>query len=242
MDVAYWDAMAGAFDEEIFNSLQEDARGTIRRSIAEVSGPRKRVMDMGCGVGRYLPLLSRLFGEVHASDWSPQCVRQATRLAESLPNVTVDLPAAYRGRTWSGVFDVVTAINVLFDPNAGRRTALLKDIRRLLKPRGRAVLVVPSLEAIAYADAVRRVHAPRKKSLYTFGVRDSRTDPGVLHIQDVPYKHFVGEELVHALRTSGFVPGALERVEYRWSTEAAAPPTQYDLAPPWDWIIVARRN
>lgn len=241
MDVAYWDAMAGAFDEEIFNSLREDARGVIRQAIAGVAGRRKRVMDMGCGVGRYLPLLSRLFGEVHASDWSPICVRQASSVAESLPNVTVNLPAAYRGRTWTGAFDAVTAINVLFDPNAKRRTALLKDIRRLLKPKGSALLVVPSLEAIVYADAVRRTHAPRTRSLYTFGVPASRKDPGVLHIQDVPYKHFVGEELIHALRRAGFRPGPLARVEYRWSTEAAAPPRHFDLAPPWDWLIVARR-
>ncbi|MFN8582461.1 MAG: class I SAM-dependent methyltransferase [Gemmatimonadaceae bacterium] len=241
MDVAYWDAMADAFDEEIFNSLKEDAGGVIRRAIAGVARPRGRVMDFGCGVGRYLPLLSGLFGTVHATDWSPNCVQRATRVAARLPNVTVGLPGGYRGRTWSGWFDAVTAINVLFHPSPQRRAKVLSEIRRLLRTRARAVFVVPSLEAIAYADAVRRAHAPRVRSLYRFGVPASQRDPGILEIQGVLYKHFVGEELIHALQGAGFAPGPLQRVEYSWDTEAAEPPRRMTGARPWDWLVVARR-
>lgn len=242
MDVGFWDAMSGAFDEEIFDSLKEDVRGVIRTEIARLASPRRRVMDFGCGVGRYLPLLSAQFREVHACDWSPLCVRGAAAVGSRLPNVTVQLPSAYRGQRWSDSFDVVTAINVLFDPLPRRRSAILKDIRRLLSRRGSAVLVVPSLEAIAYADAVRRVHAPRRASLYEFGVPGSSRDPGILRIQGVPYKHFIGEELLHAVREAGFRPGPLTRVEYDWHTEVVAPTRPRELPLPWDWLVVARRH
>lgn len=242
MDVAYWERMSESFDEEIFNSLTQDVRGVIRQAIEGLSSPRRRVMDFGCGVGRYLPLLSKAFGTVHAADWSPGCVRRARELADRLPNVNVALPNAYRGGAWAGRFDVVVAVNVLFDPLARRRAALLREMRRLLSPRGKLLLVVPSLEAIVYADAIRRVYAPRKKSLYEFAVPASKGDPGILHIEGVPYKHFVGEELIHALRHSGFRSGPLTRVEYRWVTETVAPPPSHHLAPPWDWLVVARKG
>jgi SAM-dependent methyltransferase len=241
MDVAYWDTMSEAFDEEIFNSLKQDVRGAIRGAIERVSSPQKKVMDLGCGVGRYLPLLSSAFGEVHAADWSPGCVQRASEVARRLPNVRVALPKAYIGSAWTGRFGVVTAINVLFDPLARRRAALLKEIRRLLAPRGSLVLVVPSLEAVVYADAVRRVHAPRRPSLYEFGVAASKHDPGILMIEGIPYKHWVGEELLLSLRDAGFKPGPLARVEYRWETEVLTPPRPRGLPPPWDWLVVARR-
>ncbi|MEP7347217.1 MAG: class I SAM-dependent methyltransferase [Gemmatimonadaceae bacterium] len=233
--------MSEAFDEEIFNSLKQDVRGVIRGAIEGVSSPRKRVMDLGCGVGRYLPLLSGQFGEVHATDWSPGCVRHASQVAKRLPNVRVALPKSYGGPEWTGRFGVVTAINVLFDPRERRRVALLSEIRRLLTPRGSLVLVVPSLEAIVYADAVRRTCAPRRPSLYEFAIPASKRDPGILLIEGVPYKHWVGEELQLVLRNAGFRPGPLARVEYKWETEVVAPPRPRELAPPWDWLVVARR-
>jgi len=234
--------MSDAFDEEIFDSLKQDVRGVIRGAISGVASKRRKVMDLGCGVGRYLSLLSGLFGEVHATDWSPGCVRRAHGVAARLPNVNVALPSTYRAAGWGGRFGVVTAINVLFDPLERRRTRLLAEIRRILAPKGKLVLVVPSLEAIVYADAVRRTFAPRRRSLYEFALPASRRDPGLLSIQGVPYKHWVGEELQLALRAAGFRGGPLERVEYDWETEVIAPPQAGNVARPWDWLVVAERT
>lgn len=242
MNVAFWNAMSHAFDAEIFDSLKEDVGGVIRAVIAGVATRRGRAMDMGCGVGRYLPLLSRAFAEVHGTDWSPGCVRRAAQVARLLPNVTVRSTRAYRSAQWTGYFSVVTAVNVLFDPLERRRALLLGEIRRLLSRRGALVLVVPSLEAIVYADAVRRRVAPRIRSLYEFAVPASRRDPGILRIEGVPYKHWVGEELQLVLRDHGFRAGPLQRVEYRWDTEVAAPQPVRGLALPWDWLVVARRT
>ena len=61
-------------------------------------------------------------------------------------------------------------------------------------------------------------------------------------IEGVPYKHWVGEELHLVLRDSGFRNPQLARVEYSWDTEVIAPPRPKDVAPPWDWLVVARRG
>lgn len=235
--------MSKVFDAEIFDSLKEDTTGLIRRTIGRHASSRKRVMDLGCGVGRYLPYLAGVFGRVDATDWAPRCVAVARRIAAPLPNVTVELPPFYNGRSWTGRFDVVVAINVLVDPNRRRRQRLLGDVRRLLKKGGAAILLVPSLESIVYADAIRRAYAPAQRSLYRFGGEAARRDPGLLEIQEVLYKHFVSDELTDVLLGAGFLPDTPERVCYRWQTEAASPPpSRRRLLPaPWDWLVVARR-
>jgi SAM-dependent methyltransferase len=240
MDLAYWDRMAASFDEEIFDSLAEDVRGTIRGAIEAAAAPNRVVLDLGCGVGRYLPLLSGLFHEVHGSDWSAQCVAQAQRVVAGLPNVTVATTFAYRAKRWRGHFDLVTAINVVLDPDADRRRALLRQARDFLKPGGTFIVVVPSLEAVVFADHVRRLYAPRKRALYRFAIPAARQDPGILHIEGVPYKHWVGEELQLTLANAGFEASAPQRVEYQWKTEAASPPPSKQFAAPWDWLVVAQ--
>ena len=241
MNLAYWERMSSAFDAEIFDSLAEDVRGTIRSAIASVAARDRVVLDLGCGVGRYLHLLSGLFGEVHAADWSVNCVAEARRTAEPLPNVTVNTTLAYRRRRWRGSFDAVTAVNVLLDPDADRRQGLIRQAREFLRPGGALVVVVPSLEAVVFADHVRRRYAPRKRAAYRFGIPAARRDPGILHIEGVPYKHWVGEELQLTLADAGFEVDAPQRVEYGWRTETASPPRSKQFAAPWDWLAIARR-
>ena len=87
---------------------------------------------------------------------------------------------------------------------------------------------------------MRRRYAPKKRALYRFAIPASRHDPGILHIEGIPYKHWVGEELQLTLADAGFEVGTPQRVEYAWKTEAASPPPSKRFAAPWDWLVVAR--
>lgn len=112
----------------------------IGRAVSELNlppGARARVLDVGCGTGANLEMLAR-FGDAEGVDISDDALafcreRGLARVrhgaAESLP-----YPDAQ--------FDLVTALDVvehLDDDRAG-----LAEMRRVLKPGGRALLFVPA--------------------------------------------------------------------------------------------------
>jgi SAM-dependent methyltransferase len=112
----------------------------IERIVDELSlpeGRRPRILDVGCGTGANLDMLAR-FGDTAGVDISEDALsfcreRGLTQVrrgaAESLP---------FEGDS----FDLVTALDVvehLDDDLAG-----LREMRRVLKPNGRALLFVPA--------------------------------------------------------------------------------------------------
>ena len=54
MDRSYWDRLAPTYDEEVLSSFDADLLGIIGQRLDEISGPKKTVLDLGCGVGKYL--------------------------------------------------------------------------------------------------------------------------------------------------------------------------------------------
>jgi SAM-dependent methyltransferase len=112
----------------------------VGRIVSELNlpeGARARILDVGCGTGANLEMLAR-FGDAEGVDISEDALqfcraRGLTRVragaAESLP-----YPDAQ--------FDLVTALDVvehLDDDRAG-----LSEMRRVLRPGGRALLFVPA--------------------------------------------------------------------------------------------------
>ena len=57
MKNAFWDRIAHSYDKEIFDTLECDIKDLIKKTILKYSSKRIDVCDIGCGIGRYLPLL-----------------------------------------------------------------------------------------------------------------------------------------------------------------------------------------
>ena len=70
MKRAYWEKMAPSYNEEIFDVLQQDKKGLIRRAIKKYAKPGHQVIDIGCAIGKWFPVLSPLFKKVIALDIS----------------------------------------------------------------------------------------------------------------------------------------------------------------------------
>lgn len=109
----------------------------LKLECEQMQRGRPRILDVGCGTGANLELLGQ-YGEAEGVDVSPDALAfcRARGLANVRQGEAEKLPYE------DGAFDLVTALDVvehLDDDAAG-----LREMRRVLRPGGRALLFVPA--------------------------------------------------------------------------------------------------
>jgi ubiquinone/menaquinone biosynthesis C-methylase UbiE len=73
----------------------------------------RRAMEIGCGTGDFIELLSRRGGSVLGLDISPQVISSARRRFASAPDVTLMTGAVAEAQLVPSSFDLITSITVL---------------------------------------------------------------------------------------------------------------------------------
>jgi SAM-dependent methyltransferase len=140
------------------------------------------LLDVGCGVGEFHPLLRGMFGRVCGADVSAASIAQA-RIRN--PEVQYE---AYVGEALpydSATFDLSIAICVLHHVLPPQRVGLLREMRRVVRPGGLVCLIehnpLNPLTRLAVArcefdrDAVL-LHAGRTRALMAdAGLHDTRS-------------------------------------------------------------------
>jgi SAM-dependent methyltransferase len=111
----------------------------------------KKALEIGPGSGVYLPILASLFDRVTATDIEDAYLDHAQRLTDSYPNLTLFTDDITHSKLADASFDLILCSEVIEhvpDPDAA-----LKEIHRLLKPRGILILSTPqrhsTLELVA---------------------------------------------------------------------------------------------
>jgi SAM-dependent methyltransferase len=111
--------------------------GLIAKRLGALQG--KRVLDIACGTGQWLRLLEQKGAAVAGMDISERALEVAKSL---LPNADLRQGVAESLPFHDGSFDVVTCLgsleHFLDQPSA------LKEMRRVAKPDGRFLLLVPN--------------------------------------------------------------------------------------------------
>jgi ubiquinone/menaquinone biosynthesis C-methylase UbiE len=250
MNAKYWDGVATTYDDQVFNTLASDSSGIIGRSIDRIASKQMTVADFGCGVGKYVRLLSSQFRNVVAIDHSARLLDVARKTCGELSNVefiqadltdrNLDLPVA----------DAAISINVLLTPDAAKRAAILETVYRSLQPGGRLVLVVPALESSLYSISVLAEWNRRSRNRHSgvsaqavAGLPKLRRAvfQGVISLDDQPTKHFLREEIESLVSSVGFQIDSSDKVEYSWGYEFDRPPRWMKRPYPWDWILNCTR-
>ena len=251
MDRAYWNRMAACYEAEIFSVRDHDRADLIAGAVRRYGKKGQTATDVGCGIGHFLPLLSRCFRQVLAVDLSSKNIAKARATYPHLANVTyrtVDL-AAPEARLPPA--DFALCVNVAIAPSLAHRNHLLDATCRHMRRGGHLVLVVPALESSFLTDfrlidwnlrdgmkpdrAVRggfRAHRP---------TGNPRAHEGVVKIDGVETKHYLKEELEILLKNRGLRTLEVEKIEYPWTSEFASPPRWMQAPFPWDWLFVARK-
>ncbi|HEV2088600.1 MAG TPA: class I SAM-dependent methyltransferase [Cryptosporangiaceae bacterium] len=120
-------------------------RGRLNRALAKASRARAgdRVLDIGCGPGRFAQVLADTVGAggaVVGVAPSPPMVEYATRHAGRLANCRFEPGVAQLLHLPDAAFDVVIATFVMHHVPAEHRTAAMSHMFRVLRPGGRLLI------------------------------------------------------------------------------------------------------
>jgi 2-polyprenyl-3-methyl-5-hydroxy-6-metoxy-1,4-benzoquinol methylase len=248
MERKYWEQMAPAYNEEIFDVLKNDKKAIIRKAIQKVAATDKSVLDAGCAIGKWLPVLAPAFKQVVAADISAKNLAIAKKTFSQFVNVEyvrMDMSAA---AIQLPAYDVVVCINAILTSSEKKRSYFFHNISRSLKTGGTLILVVPSLESwlmtrifqhkwsIDKKLFAQKITAPEAASRY------KNMQQGNVEIDNVATKHYLQEELQLLLSLEGLQVKKCQKINYDWSTEFVVAPGWLQEPQPWDWLVIAEKK
>ena len=243
--------MARSYEAEIFSVKSNDRAGLVADCIRRYGKTRQTAIDIGCGIGHFLPLLSGRFRRVLAVDLSARCIARAQARFPELGNITYRTLDLAKPGVRLPPADFALCVNAAIAPDLGARNRLLDAACRQVRAGGHLVLVVPALESVLLTDfrlvewnlrdGIRPDAAVGPAYRKHRPVCRTRIHEGVVGIAGVGTKHYLREELEVLLEAREMRPLEIRKIAYPWTSEFTRPPRWMQAPYPWDWLLVARK-
>lgn len=246
MDRKYWEKIAPEYNEEIFDVLKNDSKGLIVSAIRKVSSKNKTIIDVGCAIGKWLPVLSPVFKKVYAVDISKENLEIAKKLYPEFSNVEYARIDMSNAKAKMPICDVGICINAILTESLKKRNTFFTNLKKCIRKNGDLILVIPSLESSMLTSIIRQRWNPDKDANGVIRKNKSEIQlknilQGNAEIDNVPTKHYLKEELELLLANEGFRAKDFQKIEYDWTTEFINPPKWLTAPKPWDWMVVAKK-
>lgn len=247
MKRSYWEKIAPTYNDEIFDVLHNDKKALIRSIISKYASKNKTVIDIGCAIGKWLPVLSPLFKKVYALDISAKNLEIAKRSYPQFKNVEYVRADMSGKKTKVPPCDFGICINAILTPSLKDRNIFFRSLSACVKKGGRIVISIPSLESWLLTSIIQqqfkidRTLFPATKNAKEALKKWNNIRQGNTDIDGVPHKHYLKEELQLLLANEGFVAEDFQKIEYNWDTEFIKPPKWLKEPRPWDWMVVAKK-
>jgi SAM-dependent methyltransferase len=228
MDRQKWNRLSDEFDDFVFNIARTDLTGVLGRYVRSVPASSKSsvLVDLGCGTGSFIQKFGDRFHRILGVEFASRTIARAKKSLRNATNIdwlTMDVERAAEVIGPRG--DLTACLNVVTSPSPAKRNRLWAAIAKATKPRGYALVVVPSLES--------------EMMVHAHGGSAKPTAHGIVRIDDARQKFFRREELVADLARHGLKPVRIGRVFYPWSEEGLRKPR--GNRNPWGWICLAQR-
>ena len=252
MEPGDWKKAAHDYEGEVLSVFDNDREGKVKALIKRFASNQGQATDLGCGVGKFLPLLAEHFGKVHACDYSKAMLDSAHTHHGNLGNVTFSVCDLRQSPPSPDPSDFVLCVNVLITDSLAARQKMWKNLAEALLPGGHVALVIPSLES-ALLTRHRLVEwnlrdgQPPGKALRTgFGQKDpdaiSIARGGILDCAGILTKHYLQTEISATARRFNFHDRGIQKIEYPWNTEFHDPPRWMREPFPWDWLALLEKG
>jgi SAM-dependent methyltransferase len=246
----FWSRIAGDYEQEFIDPDLPEVRNPVRHALGRLKRPlRKTVADLGCGIGPLLPFLAGHFGRVVAVDFADGMLQRARERCRDCKNVEFLRRPLTDLAPLAGQLDVAVAVNSLVMPEVAQIETTLKGIYAALKPKGRLLGIVPSIDSVHYmtmllVDRARRAGMPEAKArqnaarhaqheLFDFAFGDFK-------MRGIRQHFWQPFEVRARLRRAGFRKIRVAKVRLAWRQFACARDLE-DQPAPWDWFFEARR-
>jgi 2-polyprenyl-3-methyl-5-hydroxy-6-metoxy-1,4-benzoquinol methylase len=247
MDRTYWEKIAPEYNTEIFDVLQNDKKGIILSAINRFASKEKTVIDIGCAIGKWLPILSPAFKKVYAIDISIENLNRAKKLYPAFTNIEYGRADLSNPKAKFTPCDVGICINAILTDSLKKRNVFFANLKKCVKKNGYLILVLPSLESSLLTSIIRQRWDPDKNA-DSFISKNKKNQQfknilqGNAEIDNIPTKHYLKEELQLLLGNEGFETESFQKIEYEWNTEFLKPPKWLKEPRPWDWMVIAKRK
>jgi len=239
---AHWNKIGSSYQEEIFDVFRSDRLKLLPKILQKYYNTSHRAIDFGCGTGRAFEYLSPNFKSVFGVDISDSLLALASR--SEFKNITLkqhDLTKPLRASA-----DFGFCCNVVMLPEAEKSMAMLRTIRKSLKPDGTAIFVLPSLDSALYSAwqliewyKKENVDADQIPADELSIIKAKKTDlvDGIVYIDGVPTRHYSASQLEVWFTKAGLKITAIDKIEYDWDSEFSSPPKWMKEPYPWDWLV-----
>jgi SAM-dependent methyltransferase len=116
----------------------------FRREVSAIIRPGDRVLDLGCGAGMFLPVLSPLCARLTGLDVAPVFVEKSREVVRrlGLENTTIEEAPSESMPFPDESFDAAVLVDVLH--HVSRLEETLFELRRVLKRGGRLIVYEPN--------------------------------------------------------------------------------------------------
>lgn len=244
MNRDYWDRISKNYEDEVLSVFDNDLQGIVEEKIAAagVAHPEGRAADIGCGIGRFTPVLADTFCEVEGCDFTPVGLKQAKARCRAKGNVRFYQLDLTRDSFPFEPVEFVFCVNVLIMPALDMRTRAWWNVANQVVSGGTLLLVVPSYESFQMEYYHRLKSRLNDGETTTSAIRNSIEEKataadmrmGVVQLDGVRTKHYLKEEVVAMVRARHFEIQEVAKVTY--------PPQNDSEFATWDWLVVAKRK
>jgi hypothetical protein len=229
-----WNLHADAFESDICDITVDETHDQLSRYVNAVKpSPDSMLIDLGCGLGSFIQKFGNRFHECVGIDFASRIIARAKERCAGLRNVTWHVMDVAKASDVVRVrADLTACFNVITSPSPAKRNALWSCVTEVTKPRGFALIVVPSIESNRLVEKIE--HGSRRNG------RRRPPGDGLVKREGSWQKHFSRSELVSIMSQRGFQVKRIGRAYYPWSTEGLRKPRS-ENGRPWDWICLAQR-
>ncbi len=253
MNVHYWNRVALSYDHEIFDVYQSNKGRKLQRYLKKHVNKNGLAIDFGCGIGKAFSFLSPSFKNVIGIDISQNCIHTSKEVvaANGYKNIQLKRMDLANPRLNLPACDFAVCVNVAILPDIKKNQAIIKNIAKTLKKNGTGIFVIPSFESSIFATqrmidwyAKDGVSANEiSNSDFTHIPSDKRSlVQGLVRIDSEPTKHYLHAEILALFSSFGLSVTKIEKLEYDWTTEFAAPPAWMNEPFPWDWMVECKKQ